>query len=121
MAEKTKEQLLEELAALQEEKEALSADLATAQAELTAAQTPKAEPVNNDPNRRVRIELFKDGDKYKEPLTVSVNDYTAVIKRGVPVEVPYYVAKHLEEVAAQDKATAAMIGRMTAEWSGKAK
>lgn len=85
-----------------------------------AAAKPANEVMNNDPNRRVRIELFKDNGRYSEPLSVSVNDYSAVIKRGVPVEVPYFVAKHLEEVMAQDKATASMIGRMTAEWQSSA-
>ena len=86
-----------------------------------AANKPANEVINNDPNRRVRITLFKDNGRYSEPLPVSVNDYNAVIKRGVPVDVPYFVAKHLEEVAAQDQATASMIGRMTAEWGSNAK
>lgn len=121
MAEKTKEQLLEELEALKAEKEALSADLATAKAELTAAQTPKAESVNNDEHRRVKIKLFKDNDRYSQPYHVSVNDYNAVIQRGVTVEVPYFVAKHMEEIAAQDEATATMIGKLTTEWDSKSR
>ena len=75
----------------------------------------------NDPKRRVKIKLFKDNGRYREPLSVSVNDYEAVIQRGVEVEVPYFVAKHLEEVAAQDEATAAMIGQLSTEWENRAK
>lgn len=85
------------------------------------AAKPKSVVVNNDPNRRVKISLFKDNGRYSQPLPVSVNDYSALIQRGVEVEVPYYVAKHLDEVAKQDAATANMIGRMTAEWDSKAK
>ena len=75
----------------------------------------------NDPKRRVKIKLFKDNGRYREPLSVSVNDYEAVIQRGVEVEVPYFVVKHLEEVAAQDEATAAMIGQLSTEWENRAK
>lgn len=86
-----------------------------------AANKPAAEAVNNDPNRRVKIKLFKDNDKYSQHYHVSVNDYNAVIQRGVTVEVPYFVAKHMEEISAQDEATATMIGKLTAEWESKSK
>lgn len=95
-------------------------ELEARNAELTA-EHEKQEVVNNDPNRRVKIKLFKDNDKYSQPYTVSVNDYNAVIQRGVEVEVPYYVAKHIEEIAAQDAATATMIGRLTTEWNDKSR
>ena len=52
--------------------------------------------------QRVTIELFKDDDKYSAPLFVGLNDYAALIQRGVPVSVPYAVAKMLEESRAQD-------------------
>lgn len=88
-----------------------------------AEEASKRKPVvvNNDPNRRVKIRLFKDNGRYSQPLPVSVNDYSALIQRGVDVFVPYYVAKHIEEVTMQDDATANMIGRMTAEWDAKSK
>ena len=110
MADKTKEQLMEEIEELKKKNE-----------ELEEAAKPKTETINNDPNRRVKIRLFKDNDKYSQPYHVSVNDYNAIIQRGVTVEVPYYVAKHMEEIAEQDAATANMIGKLTAEWEEKAK
>lgn len=91
-----------------------------ARLEAAEAASKAEEIVNNDPNRRVRITLMKDKGRYSEPLSVSVNDYNAVIKRGVPVEVPYFVAKHLEEMRAQDEATANMIGSMSADWQSNA-
>lgn len=85
------------------------------------ANKPKPVVVNNDPNRRVKIRLFKDNGRYSQPLPVSVNDYSALIQRGVDVDVPYFVKKHIDEVTKQDAATANMIGKMTSEWDSKAK
>lgn len=107
---KTNEQLMQELEELKKRN-----------AELEEAAKPKPEVVNNDPNRREKIRLFKDSGKYSQPYHVSVNDYDAIIQRGVEVEVPYYVAKHLEEIAEQDAATANMIGKLTAEWEDKSR
>ena len=73
----------------------------------------------SDPMRRVPIRLFKDNNKYKEPLYVSVNGYNAQIQRGVVVEVPFYVAKHIEEMQQQDENTAAMIEILTQEYEQK--
>lgn len=85
-----------------------------------AAAKPVNEVVNHDPNRRVKI--LVELDKHdSEPLHVSVNDYTAVIKRGVEVEVPYFVAKHLEEMKEQNNATIRMIHGLSTEWNGRAK
>lgn len=103
-----------------EEMQQKIAELEARNAELEKEQS-REEPVNNDPNRRVKIKLFKDNDRYSQPYTVSVNDYTAVIQRGVEVEVPYYVAKHMEEIADQDAATAMMIGKLTTEWDDKSR
>lgn len=84
-----------------------------------AAVKPANEVQNHDPNRRVKI--FVELDKHdSEPLHVSVNDYTAVIKRGVEVEVPYFVAKHLEEMKAQNNATIRMIRGLSTEWNDRA-
>lgn len=77
-----------------------------------AAATEK----NDDPNRRVRIKLFKDNGKYKDPLFVSVGKYRAAIPRGIEVDVPYYVAVHIEEVLHQDEQTAELITMMTGKY-----
>lgn len=88
--------------------------------EAEAAAKPADEVVNNDPHHRVKI--YIEIDKYNnEPLHVSVNDYNAMIRRGEWVEVPYYVAKHIEEMKAQDKATIRMIKGLSTEWADKAR
>jgi len=68
----------------------------------------------------VRIKLFKDNGRYSAPVFVGLNDYTALIPRGVEVSVPYPVARMLEESQAQDAATALMITRMAGEYEERA-
>jgi len=51
---------------------------------------------------------------------VGLNDYTALIPRGVEVSVPYAVAKMLEESQEQDAATALLITRMAGEYEVRA-
>lgn len=58
----------------------------------------------NDP---VTIQIFKDGNKYKDDVFVGVNGKTFLIQRGVPVTVPRYVANVLQESQAQDLEAAA--------------
>lgn len=45
--------------------------------------------------KMVKLRLFKDSGKYKEPVFVAVNGKTYMIERGVEVEVPDYVAEVL--------------------------
>lgn len=72
-----------------------------------------AQKKDNDPKRMVSIKLFKDNYRYKDPLYVSVNDYSALIRRGEVVSVPYYVAKHIEEIVEQDESTAMLISTLS--------
>lgn len=74
-----------------------------------------------DPKAMVSIKLFRDNNRYKDPLYVSVNDYSAQIQRGVTVQVPYYVAKHIEEMNAQDEATAMMVEGLVADYNKQGK
>lgn len=55
------------------------------------------------------INLFYDGDKYKEPLFVGINGMTWLIKRGEPVTVPVEVAAVINQHLMQDGKTAQMI------------
>lgn len=111
-AAKTEEELRAEI---RKEIEAEIAAKAKGQAK-AAAVAKAAYDKENDPNRRVKIKLFKDNGKYKDPLFVSVNSYRAAIPRGVEVDVPYFVAKHIEEMLAQDQQTAELITMYVAEY-----
>lgn len=74
-----------------------------------------------DPNKKVPIKLFKDNQRYKEPLPVFVGEYSALIPRGKEVMVPYFVKKHLDEMAEQDANTATMIEGLVEDYEKKAK
>ena len=54
----------------------------------------------------VEIELFFDGDKYKDDVVVGVNGKTWLIKRGEKVKVPRYVAEVISNSEKQDKRAA---------------
>ncbi len=57
----------------------------------------------------VEIQLFKDGNRYKDDVFVAVNGERVQIKRGVPVKVKRKFAQVIEQSRAQDLATANMI------------
>lgn len=54
----------------------------------------------------VEIELFYDGDKYKEDVMVGVNGKNWLIQRGKKVKVPRFVAQVIADSQMQDKASA---------------
>ena len=45
----------------------------------------------------VKVRLFKDDYRYKEPLFVGINGRTWMIPRGKEVELPKYVADFVEQ------------------------
>ncbi len=57
----------------------------------------------------VRIKLFKDNDRYKSDVFVSVNGRNYQIRRGMEIEVPAEVAEVLEHSETQDEITARRI------------
>ena len=60
-------------------------------------------------DRKVRVRLFKDNERYKDDVTVVANGKAFKIKRGVEVEIPYYVWLVLRASMAQDNDTANLI------------
>lgn len=56
--------------------------------------------------KTVTINLFYDGDKYKDPVFVGINGMTWLVKRGEPVEVPVEVYDVLMNQMKQDKSAA---------------
>ena len=54
----------------------------------------------------VEIELFYDGDKYKDDVFVQINGKSILIKRGEKVKVPKKYARVIEQ-SIQQKAAAA--------------
>lgn len=69
----------------------------------------------------VKVKLFKDNDKYKDPLYVSVNGNRFIVPRGVEVEIPDYVAEVIERSMAQDEQTALTIEKLESKFDEKTK
>lgn len=55
----------------------------------------------NETGKTVKVKLYKDSDRYKQDVQVIVNGKAYVIKRGVTVEVPDFVAEVLENAQTQ--------------------
>ena len=90
----------------------LKAQLAEANAKL--AGKDKAVPSGDDyegenPRQMVRIQLFKDNERYSRDLYVMINGVPNQLPRGVVVTVPYYVYMAIKESATQDAATIRLI------------
>lgn len=86
---------------------------------MAASAKPKEKPKGHDPNRIVTVKLVLD-KQHKDPLFVSINDYKENIPRGVDYPVPYFVAKHIEEMEKQDMNTVLMISGLMEEFERKA-
>lgn len=53
--------------------------------------------------KMVRIRLFKDSQNYSGDVFVSVNGESYLIRRGIPVDVPDYIAEVLEGSQREDE------------------
>lgn len=62
-----------------------------------------------DLNELVPVKLFRDDDRYSEPLYVGLNGKNWRIERGVEVMVPRYVKIRIDEI--EEAEAKAAIGR----------
>ncbi len=69
----------------------------------------------------VEIELFYDGEKYKDDVLVGVNGKTWQIKRGEKVKVPRFVAEVIRNSMEQDKVSANQRRKMESDFEREAK
>ena len=76
-------------------------------------QTQEAEG-KNPLEELVTIRLFKDNERYRDDVFVSVNGRTFQLKRGVEVQVPRYVQEVLDNSMSQDMVAAAMVDKLEA-------
>ena len=65
----------------------------------------------------VEVKLFKDNDKYKEPVFVGCNGETVAIERGVKVKIKRKFAEILENSDKQDYETSKLIERKSEEFA----
>lgn len=96
----------------QTKKEAPQQD-AAAQTQVTQAQ-PQEAAQKNPLEELVTIRLFKDNERYRDDVFVSVNGRSFQIKRGLEVQVPRYVQQVLENSMNQDMVAAAMVDKLEA-------
>lgn len=108
MAEKTVNQLKEEIAELksklaQNEKENIK----------IAQEVANNEEYMKQP---VTIKLFKDNGKYRDDVYVCVNDKSYLIRRGVEVIVPRFVERALKNSLNQDEYVASLVERLVNDY-----
>ena len=109
MTNKEMEQKILELA---EQNEALQKSIETYKAAQDAeVNTPLVLPdpaitptVPYEETEYVKVRLFRDEYRYKAPLYVSINGRNWLIKRGVEVTLPKYVADFIEQQMTEETA-----------------
>ena len=69
-------------------------------------------PAVNDDGYVDHAPLFKDGEKYKFPLNVTVNGVKYSVPRGVPLRIPRIVAEIIDQSIAQDSHARELDARM---------
>ncbi len=69
----------------------------------------------DDPKRLVKVRLPLIKDDKRGDLFVSVNEYRYNIKRGVTVEIPWYIAEVIQNSVEQDERTMLRIEGMGKE------
>lgn len=82
----------------------------SAELETTTSETATSEAAGGE--KLVSIKLFKDNGRYKGDLFVSVNGVNYLIKRGMTVQVPEYVAEVIQHSMEQDEMSAARLANI---------
>lgn len=112
--EKELEERLKELRSQEKALDAKAQELAVKELE-----TVKPAEDLSDLKRKVKVTLPLDS-LHKEPMHVRVNDYTCIIKRGVEVQIPYFVYLAIKENEDADAKTLMLLEDMTHKFTRKA-
>lgn len=111
-------QVEEMLAKAKAEAEKIVADAkASVGGELTDEQKKANEERKAYWNEPVEVKLFKDNNKYKDDVYVSVNGENCVIKRGERVRVKRKFADVLDKSDMQDYETSLLIEKKSSEFA----
>ena len=110
------EKIAEMLAQAKAEAEKIVEDAKTAAQHKVAGMTEeeKAE-YDKHMDELVEVKLFKDNNKYKEPVFVGVNGETIAIERGVRVKIKRKFAEVLDNSDNQDYETSMLIEAKSSE------
>lgn len=90
---------------------------AASKGDMTADQKAEREAENAKGEELVEVKLFKDNDKYKEPVFVGCNGDTIAIERGVRVKIKKKFADILDNSEHQDYETSRMIEKKSSEFA----
>ena len=111
-------QIAKMLADAKKEAEKIVADAkASVSGELTEEQKKANEEREAYLNEYVEVRLFRDNNKYKDDVFVSVNGENCVIKRGIPVKIKRKFALVLEKSDIQDFETSQLIEKKSSEFA----
>ena len=94
--------------ALQKELEQVKAQLKAKEKEVATLKSkgaPKKTAVKKSNEKKVKVQLFYDGNQYKDPIFVSINGESLLIPRGVEVEIPAYFKEVVDRSIAQEQKT----------------
>ena len=106
------------LAQAKAEAEKIVADAkASVSGELTEEQKKANEERKAYWDELVKVKLFRDNNKYKDDVFVSVNGENRVIKRGVEVEIKRKFAAVLDSSDLQDYETSMLIEKKSNEFA----
>lgn len=72
-------------------------------------------------NEYVEIRLFKDNDRYKDDVYVSINGHNCVIKRGIWTRIRRKYALLLEQSEIQDLRTAERIAQESKQFAAESR
>lgn len=110
------EQIAEMLAQAKAEAEKIVEDAKTAAHPKVAGMTEEEKAAyDKHMDELVEVKLFKDNDKYKEPVFVGVNGESIAIERGVRVKIKRKFAEVLDNSDNQDYETALLIEAKSSE------
>lgn len=113
-----RKQVQEMLAQAKAEAAKIVADAkASAGGELTEEQKKANEERQAYWNEPVKVKLFRDNNKYKDDVFVSVNGENCVIKRGIEVEIKRKFAAVLDSSDLQDYETSMLIEKKSNEFA----
>lgn len=90
---------------------------AASNGDMTADQKAAREAENAEGEELVEVKLFKDNDKYREPVFVGCNGETIAIERGVRVKIKKKFADILDNSEHQDYETSVMIEKKSSEFA----
>lgn len=112
-----KAMLAEAKKAKEEAEKILAEAKASASGELTEEQKKANEEREAYWNELVEVELFKDNNKYKDDVFVSVNGENCVIKRGERVKIKRKFENVLSNSKIQDYKTNTLIEKKSSEFA----